>query len=109
MDFDILIPILLGLGFFAMVFGLRYLHNKETMALIQNGLEPRQAQPKSYKYMTLKAGLLLIGAGIGLLLAHIIDQVYSMRGAEALYISLISIFGGAGLIASFFIEKKHLK
>lgn len=106
----ILVPILLGLGLFAMIFGLRYLQNRENMALIQNGMEPKQAQslPQPYKY--LKWGLLLVGAGIGLFLAYVLENT-AFRGRsneEMIYFSLIAVFGGLGLVISFLIEKKHL-
>lgn len=111
MNLGILVPILLGLGLFAMIFGLRYLQNKENMALIQNGLEPKQAQslPQPYKY--LKWGLLLMGAGVGLFTAYILDNTAfrDLNDEEAVYFSMIGFFGGLGLIVSFFIEKKHLK
>ncbi len=63
MNSEHLIPILITLGAFAMVFGLRYLSNKENMAMIEKGMEPiqrrrRQADPSR----TLKNSLLFIGA-----------------------------------------------
>lgn len=36
----ILVPILISLGAFLMVFGLRYLENKERMAMIERGIDP---------------------------------------------------------------------
>jgi len=46
----VFIPILLGLGAFAMVFGLRYLRNKENMAMIEKGMDPQlnAARPAPY-------------------------------------------------------------
>ena len=110
----ILVPILISLGAFAMVFGLRYLSNKENMAMIQNGMDPKlnRAQPQPYK--NLKWGLLLMGAGIGLFLAYILDHTllnydngFRGRDNEAIYFALISIFGGLGLFISYVIEKKN--
>ena len=62
-------------------------------------------------YRSLKTGLLLLGAGLGLLAAYIIDM--SIRRSDfdhhpPLYFALIAIGGGIGLIASYSIEKKHL-
>lgn len=110
----ILIPILISLGAFAMVFGLRYLANKENMAMIQNGIDPKlnRAQPQPYK--NLKWGLLLMGAGLGLFLAYLLDHTvlnydngFRGRDNEAIYFSLIGIFGGLGLFISYVIEKKE--
>lgn len=110
----ILVPILISLGAFAMVFGLRYLSNKENMAMIQNGMDPRlnKAQPQPYK--NLKWGLLLMGAGLGLFLAYLLDHTllnyknnFGDSESAAIYFSLIGIFGGLGLFISYLIEKKE--
>jgi hypothetical protein len=36
----VMIPILVPLGIFAMIFGLRYFENKERMAMIEKGMDP---------------------------------------------------------------------
>ncbi|WP_316828319.1 DUF6249 domain-containing protein [Pedobacter miscanthi] len=112
----ILVPISLFLGAFAMVFGIRYLSNKEKMAMIERGIDPgiHKATPKPF--LSLKFGLLLVGLGIGLLVALFI--VRSMFGsnmahgeegqAVAVYFGCIGIFGGLGLIVSYLVEKKWL-
>jgi len=106
----VFVPILLGLGAFAMVFGLRYLHNKENMAMIEKGLNPKQFANRPVPFRNLKWGLLLIGAGVGLLLAFLVDTLMIPREIEpvAIYFSLIAIGGGLGLILSYRIEKKEL-
>lgn len=110
----ILVPILLGLGLFAMIFGLRYLQNKEIMAMIQNGMDPNLNKPLPQPYKNLKWGLLLMGAGLGLFLAYVLDHTVLNyengfgRDNEAIYFSLIGVFGGLGLFISYLIEKKHL-
>ncbi|WP_240755300.1 DUF6249 domain-containing protein [Pedobacter sp. SYP-B3415] len=108
-----LIPISLFLGAFAMVFGIRYLSNKEKMAMIERGIDPGigQAQPKPYT--SLKFGLLLIGLGLGLLVALVSVRAFlgedpNEGQATAIYFGCLSIFGGLGLIVSFLIEKKTL-
>ena len=105
----VFVPILLGLGVFAMVFGLRYLNNKENMAMIDKGLNPRENRRKSVPTY-LKWGMLLIGAGLGLLLAFLVDTLLIPREVEpvAVYFSLIAIGGGLGLVASYRIDKKEL-
>lgn len=109
----ILVPILISLGAFAMVFGLRYLSNKENMAMIQNGMDPKINQARPQPYKNLKWGLLLMGSGFGLFLAYVLDySVFNVgngfdRDNAAIYFSLIGIFGGLGLFISYVIEKKH--
>ena len=97
----ILVPILLGLGLFAALFGIRYLQNKENMLMIQNGMDPGIRRPKGKSYINLTWGLLLMGAGIGLFLAYLLDNTvlnfnHPNRDEDAnvsIYFSLIAIFG----------------
>ena len=103
---EMLVPILVPLGAFAMVFGIVYLRTRENMALIEKGKDPRSPRP----YRSLKTGLLFMGAGLGLLLAYLIDHnmVTSRHHDSApIYFSLIAIGGGLGLIASYAVEKKE--
>jgi tetrahydromethanopterin S-methyltransferase subunit E len=112
----ILVPISLFLGAFAMVFGIRYLSNKEKMAMIERGIDPgvHKATPKPF--LSLKFGLLLVGLGIGLLVALFTvrgvfgsDMTHSEEGQSvAIYFGCIGIFGGLGLIVSYLVEKKWL-
>lgn len=111
-NMEFLIPILLGLGLFAAIFGIRYLQNKENMLMIQNGMDPGIRRPVGPSFTALKAGLLLIGSGLGLFLAFVLDNTilnFKQRINEdnpAIYFSLIAIFGGLGLFISHLIEKK---
>ena len=62
-----------------------------------------------YNTYTLTWGLLLIGAGIGLFFAYMLDYFVFVRSTDdnpAIYFALIDIFGGAGLFLSYHIEKK---
>ena len=103
---EMLIPILVPLGAFAMIFGVVYLRTRENMALIEKGKDPRSPRP----YRSLKTGLLFLGAGIGLLLAYFIDSNSGLRhdGHEAIYFALIAVGGGLGLVASYAIERKAM-
>ncbi len=106
---EVLIPILVPLGAFAMVFGLVYLKSRENMAMIEKGLNPKEFANRPAPYRNLKNGLLFLGAGIGLALAYIITK-YVLQDEEnpALWFALIAIGGGLGLIRSYQIEKKEL-
>lgn len=98
----ILVPILVPLGAFAMIFGIVYLRTRENMALIEKGRDPRSPRP----YQSLKTGLLFLGAGLGLLVAYFLTR-NSNDHNQAVYFSLIAIGGGIGLISSYAIEKKE--
>jgi hypothetical protein len=116
MDSDelaLLIPIVLGTGAFAMIFGIFYLYKRERMAMIERGMDPRRYKPRSAPYQNLKWGLLLIGVGVGLFLAYILDNTVFAHmstddGNPAVYFSLIAVFGGLGLFISYLIEKKEV-
>ncbi len=120
---EVIVATLVPLSFFALVFGIIYTRNKENMALIEKGFNPRQNQ-QSYRprpFINLKYGLLLIGSGMGLLGAYLIDSFFfhhamqttngvisvSDSGNPAIYFALIAIGGGIGLVLSYAIEKKE--
>jgi hypothetical protein len=103
------------LALFAMIFGIRYLRNRENMAMIEKGLDPKLNTHRPAPFVTLKWGLLLVGAGIGLMAAFFLDRfvfVTNYRDDDgenaAIYFAMIAIGGGLGLISSYRIEKKEL-
>jgi hypothetical protein len=106
---EVLIPILVPITFFTMVFGLVYLKSRENLSMIEKGMNPKEFANRPAPYRNLKNGLLLLGAGIGLALAYFLTQ-YVLHDEEnpALWFALIGIGGGLGLIASYRIEKKEL-
>ncbi len=109
----LLMVIIVSLGLFFMIFGIVYLNKREKLAMIERGMDPRSYKPQSAPYQNLKWGLLLIGSGLGLFLAFILDHsVFHNLDFEDnrffLYLSLIAIFGGAGLFLSYRIEKKEV-
>lgn len=106
---EMLIPILVPLGMFAMVFGIYYLRTRQNLAMIEKGMNPKEFANRPAPYRNLKWGLLLVGSGIGLALAYIITQ-YVIHDMEdpALWFAFIAIGGGLGLIQSYRIEKKEV-
>lgn len=107
----ILAGITISVSFFAMIFGVFYLYKREKMAMIERGMDPRSYKPQSAPYQNLKWGLLLVGSGVGLFLAFLLDHMaFRYMGDDIffLYLSLIAIFGGCGLFLSYRIEKKEV-
>ncbi|HLO81745.1 MAG TPA: DUF6249 domain-containing protein [Chitinophagaceae bacterium] len=106
---ELLVPILVPISLFAMVFGLVYLKSRENLSMIEKGMNPKEFANRPAPYRNLKNGLLLLGAGMGLALAYIITK-YILHDEEnpALWFALIGIGGGLGLISSYKIEKKEL-
>jgi hypothetical protein len=110
-NLGILCGIIISLGFFAMIFGIVYLYKRERMAMIERGMDPRRYKPQSAPYQNLKWGMLLMGAGVGLFLAFLLDRTVfasTHDENEAIYFALIAVCGGLGLLASYRIEKKEL-
>jgi ABC-type Na+ efflux pump permease subunit len=110
----VMIPILISLGLFALIFGIVYLRNREKMAMIERGMNPGidMGKPVNRNYV-LTWACLLIGAGLGLFIAYILDStlpwVNENDDNPAIYFSLIAVFGGLGLFTSYLIEKKDSK
>ncbi|HEX4850500.1 MAG TPA: DUF6249 domain-containing protein [Puia sp.] len=104
---EMLVAVLVPLGGMAMIFGIVYLRKRENLAMIEKGMNPKIDRP--VPYTNLKWGLLLVGAGLGLFLAYMLDR-YVMKDMDnpAIYFALIAIGGGSGLIGSYRVEKKEL-
>lgn len=108
-----MIPIVLFICGATTLFGIFYLRNKENMALIERGINPRESYRKFGSLAYLKYALMMIGGGIGLLVAYMIDINMIGVGSDpdhpALYFSLIPICAGIGLVLSYNIEKKEMQ
>lgn len=110
----VLIPIVVSVGLFALIFGIVYLRSREKMAMIERGMNPGVEISKPInRNFVLTWGCLLIGSGLGLFLAYILDNTLYFAKENndnpAIYFSMIAIFGGGGLFISYLIEKKDAK
>ncbi len=115
---EVLIPIIMFAGGFAMIFGIVYLRTRQNLAMIEKGMNPKEFANRPAPYKNLKWALLLVGAGLGLFLAYLLDNYvlyqqgrfdYHDSGRNApIYFALIAIGGGLGLFGSYRIEKKEL-
>ena len=112
---EALVPITMFAGGFAMVFGIYYLKSRQNLAMIEKGMNPKEFANRPAPYKNLKWALLLIGAGVGLFLAYMLDNFminpryaghHEDGSIAAIYFSLIAIGGGLGLFGSYRIEKK---
>src|SRR5690242_2871434 len=87
----------------ATIFGIRYMRSREILAMIEKGLDPKfkLEKPRPAPFRNLKWGLLLLGAGLGLFVAYLLDHtlLYSIghdhdeiNGANVpIYFSMIVI------------------
>jgi hypothetical protein len=103
------IPIIALLGAFTMILGIRYLENKENMAMIERGMEPNRKRRQADPSRTLRNALMFIGAGFGLLLAIFCSRILSLSDDESagIFFALIAIFGGLGMLAAYWYERKN--
>lgn len=100
----IFIPIITVVGAFIMIIYLRRYENEERMAMIEKGINPKEFTPqKKNTNPPLRAALLLMGVGLGLLIGYFLDSLFRME--EVAYFSMIFLFGGAGLGLSYRIEE----
>src|SRR5690606_571351 len=107
---EVLIPIIMFAGGFAMIFGIVYLKTRQNMAMIEKGMNPKEFANRPAPYKNLKWALLLVGSGIGLFVAYLLDtfliRPYGTYDNEAIYFALIAIGGGIGLFGSYRMEKQ---
>lgn len=114
---EALIPITMFAGGFAMIFGIYYLKTRQNLAMIEKNMNPKEFANRPAPYKNLKWALLLIGAGVGLFLAYLLDNyvlysdfknVYEHDNGRnvPIYFALIAIGGGLGLFGSYKMEKK---
>jgi Na+/H+-dicarboxylate symporter len=104
----IIVPIV----FFALVFGIVYIalsaRNKERMALIEKGADAsifysgKKARGSGKWVLTL--GIVIVGIALGVLVGYFLENG-GMKDDVA-YPASIFLFGGAGMIAAYFIGKK---
>jgi len=114
---EVLVPVTMFAGGFAMIFGIYYLKTRQNLAMIEKGMNPKEFANRPAPYKNLKWALLLIGAGVGLFLAYLMDNYmlpteinkygHHDGGRNVpIYFALIAIGGGLGLFGSYRIEKK---
>jgi len=87
----------------------RKFENQERMAMIEKGMDPKSFHVTRRRdtSVALRTSLLFIGAGTGLFMGYFLDSTFYME--EVAYFSMLFIFGGLGLGASYLIEEKKIK
>lgn len=94
---------------FGSIFGVFYLYissrNKERLALIEKGADASifnlgKRAGSSWKVIVLNIAFLLMGIGLGVFLANLLDT-YSSLDSDAVYPALIFFMAGVGLYAGY--------
>lgn len=102
---------------FGSIFGVFYLfissRNKERLALIEKGADASifnigKRAGSSWKVIVMNLAFLLMGIGLGVFIANILDTYTSLNG-EAVYPATIFFMAGAGLYLGFTQTNKALK
>lgn len=107
MQEGILIPLII----FSAIFGVAYVYlttrNKERLALIERGADAslfNSGKKRSMGSIILNLALLAIGIGVGVLVGAGLEQG-GMDG-DVSFPASIFIFGGLGLVVSYFVNRK---
>lgn len=109
---ETIIPIMFFITFFGAIFGVAYFYfttrNRERLALIEKNADPAifKVEPVNiFKKFSIKLGMLFIGGGLGVLIGNILTVSTRLEEPVA-YLSMIFIFAGAGLVASYFVARR---
>lgn len=107
----VLIPIIVPIGAFIMIFGIKYLDNQERMAMIARGIAPPEKQNRFNPSKTLRNAAVLIGAGLGLLAAMIVDRTFYYGApndeSAGFFFAFIALGAGSGLLTAYMYERKN--
>ena len=107
MNEDFLIVLIIFAAIFGIVFVVAQARNRERMAMIEKGVNPKDFMntSKSSVYGILKWALLLAGLGLGLFIGSLLET-YTQIQEEPAYFASALFFGGLGLVIAFLISKK---
>jgi len=102
------IPIIGILSVSALIVILKRLEHIEKLKMIEQGLDISKFQKPHKPGGALKFALMLIGVGLGLFFASLLES-YTTIEDEVLYFSMIFIFAGSGLYLGDTIADKKIK
>ncbi len=104
---DIVVPVSLFLMIFAIVYVIYTTRNKERMALIERGADPKlfKSMSRGSGYSDFKWGLFMVGIAIGVFLGVLIEQNTTLE-PEHMYIAMILVCGGLALMAAYLLRGK---
>ena len=110
--------ILVPIAMFAMIFGIVYItvtsRHRQRMAMIDKGMDPGLLKEREVPFRTLRNGLVLVGAGIGLFLGYLLDSRmpgYGVNGdmgdTPLPYFMMVMLCCGIALIVHHFIVRRQ--
>lgn len=110
--------VLVLISMFATIFGIVYItvtsKHRQRMAMIDKGMDPGMLREREVPFRTLRNGLVLVGAGLGLFFGFLIDSTmpdYGVNGdmgdTPLPYFMMLLLCSGLALIAHHFIVKRQ--
>ncbi len=106
------VTIMFFITFFGSIFGVAYFYyttrNRERLALIEKNADASifKVEPVNiFKKFSIKLGMLCMGVGLGVLVGNILTVTTRLEEPVA-YLSMVFMFAGAGLVASYFFARK---
>lgn len=82
--------------------------NRENMAMIEAGMDPRKHELKKKRFSKLRMALLMICVPIGILIGQSVGESIGMEEDSA-SIVFAFLFGGIGLAIAYFITKDQFE
>ena len=108
-ELALFIPILSVIGIVLVIIYLRRYSNIERMAMIEKGINRGEWWGgETNSSIALRLALFFLGIGCGFLMGEVLRELTGFR-EPICYFSMLFIFGGAGLFASYVIEEKKNK
>lgn len=106
----LIIPLIGIIAGSIMIIFLRYFQYVERRSMIDKGMNPFENQPLKRRRIspdnTLRAGFLLVGTGLGLFIGSF---PFAEQFGDGTGVSLMMLFGGAGLLTSYMIQMRNDK
>ena len=104
---EILVPFIVFSAMFGSLFVYLTTRNRERLAMIEKGIDPRTFKP-TFDRLGIKIGLLAGGIALGVLMGQLISHTTGMYIDMAVF-SMIFLFGGLGLVLEQFLAKRGTK
>lgn len=104
---DLIVSIVALASLFGIIYVFLMTRYKIRKAMIEKGVDPTLFSGKNIKSFSysLKFGMLMVGTSIGLLLGYVISDQFGYDATVSI-LSMVFLWGGIGLIANYFVERK---